>query len=315
MLENLIFSVSSSFPIFLVMFIGQILKRKRVIDDDFIKKANILLFNVALPVKLFNEVFRTSFDQYFDLKFIIFIVSGTILSIAVAWITGFCLIKDKSKLGAFVHGTFRGNFLYLGLSLMENLTGSIGLKAPLVIVFIIPLYNVLAVIMLTCTNIDRDSKISVKEILKGIIRNPLIIAVILGTVASQIGFRIPVIATRTMSYLEVLATPLALITIGASFTLQKSTQNLKPIVLSSLLKLIIIPLCAVSLAMILGFNHEDVVLIYILFGVPTATMSYIMTAAMNGDKELAANIIMATTLLSNITLTLFIFVFKTMGIL
>lgn len=315
MLDNFIFSISSALPIFLVMFIGHMLKRKKMINDDFVKMANTLVFNVALPIKIFNDVYRTAVNQYFDLKFIVFIVSGTVLSVVVSWLLGISIIKDQSKLGAFVHGSFRGNFLYIGLSLMENVTGSIGLKAPLVIAFIIPIYNILAVIIMTCTCTHEDSKVNVISILKDIISNPLIIAVILGAVASQIGMVIPTIAIRTMSYFEQVATPLALITIGASFSLTKSAANIKTSLLASLLKLVVIPLAAVSLALVFGFNNEDVVLIYILFGVPTATVSYIMTAAMKGDKDLSSNIIMTTTLLSNFTMTLFIFAFKTIGIL
>lgn len=319
MLENFIFSVSSALPIFLVMCVGYMLKVKKVIDEDFVKRANILVFNVALPIKLFNDVFKTSFKEYFDLKFILFIVSCTILSVVVTWVLGLFVIKEKSQLGAFVQGAFRGNFLYIGLSLMENITGTIGLKAPLVIAFIIPLYNILAVIILTYTNIHEGTKVSTRastiRILKNIASNPLIIAIILGSIASQIGIEIPTFAIRTMSYFEAVATPLALITIGASFSLGKATANLKVALLASLLKLVIIPLSVVSLAIILGFNNEDVLLIYLLFGVPTATVSYIMTAAMNGDKDLSSNIIMATTILSNFTMTLFIFFFKSIGLI
>ena len=315
MLENFIFSVSSALPIFLVMCVGYILRRKKTIDEDFIKKANILVFNVALPVKLFSEVFNTSLDEFFDLKFVIFIVSCTIISVVVTWLVGFFIIKEKSQLGAFVQGAFRGNFLYIGLSLMENITGSIGLKAPLVIAFIIPLYNILAVIILTYTNVNQNSKVSVISIIKNIANNPLIIAIILGAIASKIGIQIPVFAIRTMSYFEAVATPLALIAIGASFNFKNATEKIGPTLIANLFKLIIIPLSAVSLAIVLGFNNEDVLLIYLLFGVPTATVSYIMTSAMNGDKDLSSNIIMTTTILSNFTMTLFIFVFKSIGII
>lgn len=315
MLENFIFSISCALPIFNVMIIGYVLKIKGVVDGNFVKKANALVFNVALPIKLFNDVYQTSFQESFDPKFIIFIVSGTIMSVLFSWLLGLFLVKDKSQLGAFIHGAFRGNFLYIGLSLMENITGSIGLKAPLAIAFIIPLYNILAVIILSCTNSENKTKISVTNILLQIIKNPLIIAVILGVVASQIGIIIPTVAARTMSYFEAVATPLALIAIGASFSIEKSTANIKLSLIASFLKLVLIPLSMVSIAMLLGFNQEDVLLTYVLFGVPTATVSYVMTAAMNGDKDLSSNIIMITTLLSNLTMTLFIFVFKTLGII
>lgn len=315
MLDNFIFSISIAMPIFLVMSIGYILRRKGIIDDGFVKTANTIVFNVVLPIKLFNDVLKTSIDEYFDIRFLVFIVSGTVLSVVFAWLIGPIFIKKKSQLGAFIHGSYRGNFLYIGLALMENITGSIGLKAPLVIAFIIPLYNILAVIILTFTNVSKPARVSIKDILMSIIKNPLIIAILLGIIASHIGLELSIVITRTMGYFKALATPLALITIGATFSIQKSSENLVPSLFASVLKLILIPLITVWLAIIIGFSNEDILLIYLLFGVPSATVSYIMTAAMNGDKDLSSNIIMMTTLLSVFSMTIFIFILKTIGIL
>ena len=315
MLENFIFSVSSAVPIFMVMIIGYFLKKGRVVDEAFVKMANTLVFNVALPIKLFSDVFKTSLNQSLDIRFIIFILSGTVLSVVLVWVLVQGFIKDKAKLGAFIHGSYRGNFLYIGLSLMENVTGSIGFKAPLAIAFIIPTYNILAVIILTLTGTHKDLSTNLWGVIKKIMKNPLIIAVFLGILASRIGLSLPLVATRTMGYFEVLATPLALITIGASFSFEKLTANLKISLMASLFKLVIIPATAVAMALMIGFSNEDILLIYIIFGVPTATVSYIMTVAMHGDRDLSSNIIMTTTILSNFTMTLFIFLFKTMGII
>lgn len=314
MLDNFIFSISSALPIFIVMIIGYFLKRKRIVDENFIKRANALVFNVALPVKLFSDVYQTSFSDAFDPKFIIFMVVGTMGSVVLSWLIGTLVLTDKSQLGAFIHGAFRGNLVYIGISLMESITGSIGLKTPITLAIVIPLYNIVAVIILSSTNAENKTKVSIPSILGQIIKNPLIIAVILGAIASQIGLILPQVATRTMAYFQGLATPLALIAIGASFSLAKSAANMKISLIASSLKLVFMPLLMVSIAMVLGFNHEDVLLTYIVFGVPTATVSYVMTAAMGGDRDLASNIIMVTTLLANVTMTLFIFAFRTLGI-
>jgi predicted permease len=315
MLGNFVFSISIAMPIFFVMCIGYFLKKKKIIEDNFIKIANIIIFNVALPIKLFNDVSKTSFGEYFDAKFIVFTTLGTIVSVLVIWGIALVFIKNKSQIGAFIHGSFRGNFLYIGLTLMENITGSMGLKAPLIIAIIIPLYNVLAIIILTYTDESRSSRVSVKDTLISIAKNPLIIAILLGIAFSLTGFGMPKIATRTMGYFAAMVTPLALMTIGASFNFMNISSNLKPVILASIVKLFLMPSIVVSFAMVIGFANEDILLIYLLFGVPSATVSYIMTAAMNGDKDLAANIIMVTTILSIFSMTLFVFVFKTIGII
>lgn len=315
MIENFLFSLSSALPIFLVMLVGYVLRTKNIITDEFVKKANAIVFYIALPLKLFSDVFYSTISEYLDIKFILFIVIGTVLSIVGAWVIGFYLIKDKRQLGAFIQGSFRGNFLYIGLSLMENVIGRIGAKAPLAIALIVPLYNVSAVVILSVTGSHGDAKIDYKGIVKGIFKNPMIIAVVLGMLGSTLNINLPVIAMRTISYFEVLATPLALLTIGGSFKLKKLTQNIGAALIASILKLVIFPAIAVVCALKLGFSGEDTMLLYIVFGVPTATISYVMTVVMKGDSDLASNIIMTTTLLSNITMTVFVFIFKSMGII
>jgi len=315
MYENFMFSLSSALPIFLVMFMGYILKRKDMVDESFISQANKMIFNLALPIKLFSDVSKTSFQDSFDWKFIFFILTGTILSVAFSAFIAKFAVKDFSQKGAFIQGAFRGNFLYVGYSLMENVMGSVGTKAPIAIAFIVPLYNILAVMILSYYSTDEDSKVSIKEVAIKIFKNPLIISIAIGFLFSSMGLTLPVVMDRTFSYFSVLVTPLALLTIGASFKFYKIKESFRISLLASMLKLVVLPLIAVYLGVQFGFQSEELLVIYIIFGVPTAAVSYIMTVVMKGDHDLASGIIMLTTLLSNVTMTLFIFGFKTLGML
>ncbi|WEG11898.1 AEC family transporter [Pullulanibacillus sp. KACC 23026] len=318
-MSNFIFSLNIAMPIFIVMALGYFLKRIGMLNATFIKVSNKLVFTVALPIKLFSDIMNTHINSYFDGRFILYTVIGTFLTMVLAWGLGLVLIKDKRQIGAYVQGAFRGNFVYVGITLMENMTGTIGLKTPLVIAFVVPLYNVLTVILLTLTNQEKRSEFSLKktamDAIKTIVQNPMIIAIVAGIIASEIGLKLPVMLSRSIDQVSPIATPLALITIGATFNFQGSIKKLLPTVYASVLKLIIFPLAAVMLATAWGFSTQDVLLIYVLFGVPTSTTSYIMTAAMDGDSELSSNIIMMTTLLSVFSMTAFIFVFKTIGLI
>ena len=315
MIDNFVFSLGAALPIFMVMCVGYLLKKKGLLDDHFIQKANQIIFHVALPVKLFDDVYGTALDAFFDPGFIVFIAAGIVLSVLAAWGAGVLLLKDPRQHGAFIQGAFRGNFLYVGYSIMENLTGRIGVKAPLAVAVSIPLYNVLAILVLSFTKNSAQSKPDLKSALGSILKNPLIWAIFLGVAATLLEIKLPLLALKTMNYFKVIATPLALLTIGASFQLSRAASSFWPALLASGLKLVVFPLAAVVLAALMGFSHEDLLVIYVLFGVPTATVSFIMTSALKGDQDLAANIIMMTTLLSVITMTLFVFSFKTIGIL
>ncbi|MCR1898739.1 AEC family transporter [Irregularibacter muris] len=315
MIYNLIFSLDVALPIFLVMSIGYLLKKNGVINDNFIMVANKMVFYVALPIKLFNDVRQVTIKEALDIQFFSFAILGTIFSAILCWAISYGVIKEKSQRGSFIQGAFRGNFLYIGFSVLENVMGSIGIKAPMVVALIIPLYNILGVMIFSFNRIGKEVKTNVGDTILKIVKNPLIIAIFSGILASAINLKVPIFVSRSMKYFQDLATPLALITIGATFDFEKITDSIKPIIVASVLKLGLIPLIAVVTALFMGFNNNDIFLVYVLFGVPTATVSFTMAAAMNGDKGLASNIVMVTTLLSVVFMTIFILAFKTMEII
>lgn len=315
MVENFIFSLSVALPIFLIMLSGFILKNKNIIRQDFINASNFIVFYIALPLKLFNNVSRSSVADNFDLKFIIFAIIGTLISVILIYTYSKFFVKEKNKVGAFVHGTFRGNFVYVGFSILENVTGAVGPLASLVVAFVVPIYNVIAVLILLLTNPKNNSKNQIKNAFKKIIKNPFTIAIALGIIASLISFKFPPLLQNTADYFDVLATPLALLTIGATFKVDKLFIDIKPAAAATIFKLIINPLLAVMSAFLLGFSNSEIFLIYILFGVPTSISSAIITASMGGDENLAASIVMMTTLGSVFSLTIFIFIFKAIKII
>ncbi len=313
MIDNMVFSIGIAAPIFLVMVAGYGLRKRGWIDGQFVKQANRLIFYIALPIKLFNDVRVVDLSEILDFGFYLFIMLGVVLSVVFAWIVSFFVIKIQGQRGAFIQGSFRGNFLYVGFSLIENIMGSLGAKAPMMLAVTMPLYNILAVIIFSFNNPDREVKVSLRSSFLELAKNPMIIGIFLGFIAALIDLSIPVAALRTASYLESLATPLALLSIGASVDVGVIFKNLSPALKATSLKLVIIPLLAVVAASAFGFENSDIILVYILFGVPTATVSYIIAVGMDGDGELASSIIMATTLLSVVTMTGFIFVFRTLG--
>ncbi len=313
MLNDFIFSLNSALPIFVVLFGGFLLKRHGIIDEAFIKQANRLVFYVALPIKLVTDVGKTSFSGGFDIAFIAFIVLGTLISIPICALVASLVVQDDRQKGAFIQGAFRGNFLYVGYSLLENVTGQVGTRAPIAFAFIVPLYNILGIMILAYYSETGDHKVDYRAMFKSIATNPLILSILAGVIFSLSGLKLPTLVDRSAAYFSVMVTPLALLMIGASFRPEKIKANFRIAFLAAILKLVVLPALAVLTASWLGFDHEALLVIYIVFGVPTATVSYIITRIMSGDHDLASSIIMLTTLLSNVTMTLFIFAFKTLG--
>ena len=315
MTENLFFSLGTALPIFLMMTAGWGLKQTGMIDDSFTAKANNLIFYVALPIKLFSDVSHTSFLEAFDATFILFLIGIMVMGFALSVLVGKLVINNTAQLGAFVQGSFRGNFLYIGYSLMENITGTIGPKVPMVAAFVVPAYNILSVLALSLSGSEMNPQNRWRNIWLGILRNPIILGITAGALFSLLPVEMPLFVDRTMGYFSALTMPMALLMIGASFRVTNAMKALPLALLSTSIKLVIFPMAAVLLALSVGYRGEEVVLTFVLYGVPTATTSYIMAVAMKNDHELTASIIMITTALSIITMTAFIFAFRTTGII
>jgi len=325
MLSNFIISVGIVVPIFLVMFLGYFLRRKNITTDGFVKNGNFLVFKIALPASLFHTVYSQDVGEIIDFRFIVFTVIATLICYATSWLGAWLFIKDKSTIGAFVHGAFRGNFIILGLPVMINFLGADNVgKAALVVLFTIPLYNTLAILVLSVTSLTGE-KIGIKNVMKTIATNPLTIGILLGLVLSLIRTRydfdsFPIVFSGLINIIEDtvvsvtrLTTPLALICLGGGLELSKYNPKIKYGIWAASLKTIIQPLVVVTAAYMLGFRGNDLGIILITFAVPAAITSYTMTIQMKGDQYVGATSVMLSTFFSVFTLTGFIYAFKMLG--
>lgn len=313
-MDNFIFSLNIVFPLFLLIVLGYFLKRKGLLTPEFRKKATTLIFYYSLPCSLFRSVAGSDILSGFDFAFVVYILATSLVLFFVSWGVTVLLVKDRSQISAIVHCSFRGNFAYIGLAVLQNLLNTTALTgAVLVITFVVPIYNILAIIVLSHYNTGAE-KPSVKSQLLSIIKNPLIIGIVLGLPFSLFRITIPVMFDKALSYLAQIATPLALLMIGATLAPETFMKKPKGIVLGTLLKNILGPGVFTLLAIPFGFRGEALATIFTMFAVPSAVNCYIMTDKMGGDGELAAGIVMATSLFSVITMTLGIFLLKTFAL-
>ncbi|WP_034601901.1 AEC family transporter [Clostridiisalibacter paucivorans] len=313
-LDNLLFSINAVMPIFIILILGYFLKEKGLIDQYTIKKMNAVLFNVALPMFLFRDISRSNFTDVFDLRLLIFAVGTTCLSFVLIWVVAEIFIKDKSSIGAFVQGSFRSNYALIGLALAYNVGGSEAVtKGALLMAFVIPCYNVLSVIVLTFRS-KGNSDVGIKTALISIIKNPLIISIVLSLPFCLLQIGIPSIVNKSIDYMAGMATPLAMLAIGGTIYLDEiKNRRIRLAVVGSAIKLIVQPIIYIPIALFLGIRGNGLLVLYIMYGSPTAVSSYVMASNMNGDVELASDIFIITTLFSVITFTIGIYTFKVLG--
>ena len=310
-MENLIFSLNATIPIFLVMVAGYLFRRTGMLDEGFVKVLNKFNYNVSLPMLLVTDIAAADFYTVWDTKFVAFCFGVTLLCIIVIAILATLLIKEKLILGEFIQASYRGSAAVLGVAFIQNIYGNSSI-APLMILATVPLYNVAAVVILAFTqpgNAGIDRK-TIKRSLKGIATNPIILGILIGLLISVCRIDMPFIVDKTLHNFAVLATPLALIGLGAGFEGRKALARIKPTIISSLIKLFIMPLIFLPIAASLGFQDEKMVAILIMLGAPTTASCYIMAKNTGHEGVLSSSCVVSTTFLSSVFITLWLFLLK-----
>lgn len=314
-MENFIYSINVIMPIFLVMVIGYILKQIGMLNDNFVTVANKFNFKVTLPFMLFKDIAGVDIKAVFDIKYVLFCAIVSTICFWVVWGTAKLLVRDKTIRGAFVQSSFRGSAAVMGLAFIQNIYGSSAM-GPLMIVSAVPLYNIFSVIVLTfeandSTGIDKKAKIRQAGI--NICKNPIILSILAGLIVGLLEIQFPTLVNKTVSNVAQMATPLALITIGAGFEGRKALAKIAPTMAASMIKLVLQPLVFLPVAAWMGFSGEKMIAILIMLASPTTPSCYIMAKSMNNDEVLTASVIVTTTLMAAFTLTGWIFLLKTLG--
>mgnify|MGYP002543487689 FL=1 len=283
-------------------------------DEVFAAKMNKFVFLVPLPVLLFEQLATVDFSEVWDIKFILFCFVVTAISITISTLISL-LWKDRSVKGEFIQATYRSSAALLGIAFIQNIYGTAGM-APLMIIGSVPLYNIMAVVVLSFFKPGNNSfdKVLVKKTLKGIVTNPIIIGIVAGFVWSALKLPMPLILHKTVSSIGATATPMGLMSMGATFEMKKATSKMKPTLVAVFMKLI--GFCAIFLpvAAMLGFRNEQLIAILVMLGSATTVSSFVMARNMGHEGTLSSGVIMMTTLLSAFTLTMWLDVLRSFGL-
>jgi len=313
-MTNLLFTINAIGPVFLIIMLGAALKRGGFLKEDFIRDSTKLVFKVSLPALLFSQIASTDFTQLFEPPLVILGIICTIVMFFLA--TGLSLfIKDPAARGPFIQGSFRGNIAIIGFAVMLNVLGDEGLtKSAILLSFMLPLFNILSVIALT-VSLHRGTPGTGRRIFINIITNPLILAVIAALPFSLLKISLPEVLLNSLTYLSRISLPLALLGIGGTLTFRSLRFHAPASLAAAFLKLILMPGLTGTGAYLLGYRGVSLAMVILFFGCPTAISTFVMARSMDNDHNLAANIIVITTLGSMITLGIGIYVMASLGII
>ncbi|MGH4139196.1 AEC family transporter [Clostridium sp.] len=314
-MQNFVFSLNVVLPLLIMMGVGWGLKYFKVCDESFFKTANKLTFKLFLPLLLFNNIYLSDIQSSFNLKLIVFVVSSILITVILLILIIPRIEKQNANRGVLIQALFRSNYILFGVPICMNLFGQadMGITSMLA-VFVVPLYNFLAVVVLTTyANKGNNEVWSIKKTLIDVVKNPLIIACVIGIIMATIGLKIPSVLEKTITDISKIATPFALIILGGEFAISDALKNIKYIAWVSIFKLIIIPAIIIFSAILIGFRGFELGVLLSIFASPIAVSSFVMAQNVKSNDELAGQLVATTTILSSFTIFCFILILKSGG--
>lgn len=304
-------SANAVLPMCLIMALGYGTRRLGWIRREEIFAINKIAFRIFLPCLLYYNVYCSDLSGSFDPLLMAYAVGGVLLTFGLS--LGYTLLTEKlpERRGVMIQGMFRSNYVIMGIPVATALLGSDQLgTVSILIAVVVPLFNMLAVVVL---EVFRGQRPKPLHILGQIVKNPLVIASALGILTLAAGIRLPHILERTIQNVSAIASPLQLFLLGAFFQFSGLKTYRRELVTVSAAKLIISPGLFLGLGALLGFRGVAFVSLIGIFASPTAVNSFTMAQQMGGDAELAGDIVVTTSAVSILTMFLWIFLFKSLG--
>ena len=316
MLENLLFSLNSTLPLFFLMLLGYVLHRTGFLSDAFVAGANKFVFYVALPVQLFRDLGKNDVRTTFDGRYVLFCFVVTLVSILVIWALAKVFLKGTGLVGEFVQACYRSSAAILGSAFLQSIYGDASMSS-LMILGSVPLYNIMAVVILTLESPAAaqtgSMSAKLKKSAKGVLTNPILLGIAAGFAWSMLHISMPAVLDKTLSNVAGLTSPLALLAIGAGFKGRKALGYLKPTTIATVVKLMILPALFLPLAVHLGFTDEKLVALLVMLGSITTPACYVMAKQMGHEGVLTGSVCVTTTLFSAFSLTFWLFVLRSLG--
>ena len=313
-MNSLIEIVNIVLPVFLVIGLGYVLGAIGWMGPAASSWLSKLVFYVAGPILLFRSAALTPLSKALDLAAMGSIAGVTVLMAFVVYLA--CLRSAPSRRGVLAQGSVRTNQVFVGLPVIDNAFGpSVLGPAAVLIGFMVPVYNLLAVLVLALPHHagSPGTQGIWRKATLDIVRNPLILGTVAGVSFSALSLPIPTSIDRSLELIAQMALPAALLAVGASMDLGRVRMEILPTAVTSFIKLIVYPAAIYACLGMFGVTGTERQFVVLIYASPTAVVSAIMAREMKGDEQLASSIVIGTTIASLFTLSAWIALFKLAG--
>lgn len=302
--------LNSLLPVFLLIGLGKALCQTTLFPGDASRNLNRLTYWIALPALLLDRITSAQFDTGQVVRLSALLIAATIGSALVGALAAAGLKTGRRSAGAFIQGSARSNNAFVGLPVILYSLGHHGpdveALATISLAPSIVFYNIFSVSVLqACSGTRQPTRMKTLSLYsRQMLSNPLLLACAIGLVLNLSGFRFPVAMQRSLSTLGDAALALALLSLGSSLSFRGLGSGLAISSLAAGIKVFIQPLIGLVLALAWNLPPVERQMLLIFLACPTAVVSYVMADLFNSDRDLAAHIIVVSTLLSAVSLTI-----------
>lgn len=312
-MQYFIISFQIIFPILFFMALGIVVRQAKLISEDAFGQINRLVFRVFLPIKLFLEIYQSDFSSVFQPKLIAYGLLSVLVIYIAAWKMIGHFVKDRQDAPTLIQMIYRSNYVLFGLSIAENMYPGENLSVISVMAaFVVPMFNILAVILFEVYR--GGEKLSLSHLLKGIAKNSLVVGSVLGLLVKGIGIELPVLLQKPLTDLGAIATPLAILCVGATLTFDAVKKYRKYLIWATAGRLVIVPGIFLGLSVALGFRGIELAGLFLIYASPVASSSYPMAKELDGNGELAGLGVAASNVACLLTIFLWITLLKYFGL-
>lgn len=310
-MQSFIIAVNAVMPFLIYISFGYGVRVSGLVDEAFMNQLNKLIFRAFFPILMFNNLYKVGHGFTLNGKMVVTAIVSVFLLQVILIGTVPRIVKENPKRGVIIQAIYRSNFVLFGIPLAENLFGAQGaVLASMMVAIVIPVYNVTAVVIL---EMFHGGKSDPKVLIKNVCTNPLILGAAVGLIFYLLNIKLPSSVESTVAQFAGLTTPLALFVLGGTLHFSAIRGNLKYVVPSMTVKLVILPAIITVIALAMGFTNVERFVLFEMFATPVATASYSMAQNMGGDGELAGQFVVLSTAASVITIFLWVFLFTSMG--
>lgn len=312
-MENLIIATNAVVPFMVYIAIGMIARKLGLVKETFLRELNGVIFRVFFPFIMFNNLYKADFSTLKNADYVLFAVIATLIVIVISFVLVPVFEKENSRRGVIIQAIFRSNSVLFAIPLAGNVLGEeASIKSSIIVAFLVPMYNIFSVMIL---EYYRGGKVKPVVIVKNILKNPLIMGAIAGAIFNMLPVTMPESLAHPITQLSNLATPMALFVLGGTLKFSDLRKNAVPVSVGVILKLMIVPAIVTYAMAILKYEPAELFAVFCMFATPVAAASFPMAQSMGADADLAGEYVVATTLLSIVTIFVWILILKNFGLI